>query len=980
MAFFNGNVPPGYSYSQQTVTARSSVGSVNFVVTTAINRLPNGSIAELPLVQLQSPAPENRSLSGRSGTTLPGAVAIQVGVQSGPQSGAPVPNVGMRIVDYNDPTVQPAAQCANRPLTDANGIARCDLLLTGSPGTYLLSAEVGEFRLTPGIFVTISPAAACTYSVAASSQQFQPGSAIGTLSITAPGGCAWNAISSASWISIPASSASGSGSGSTPFSIAANPGTPRSAVINLGGQAITVNQAGGGSLGGSQALAIVTGANLPSAVVGSSYNVSLTASGGKPPYSWSSNVVLPAGLTLNPSTGVISGTPSITGSYPLPVNVTDQGGSSLGQTFSLSVVASGQPGGQPGGAPAVTNTGFPDAALGMAYQQVLTSVGGCASPFSAPPTYVLTGGNLPPGLIITKIDDRRYAIAGTPTSAGASNFSITVTDPCSHSGTSNFSLTVAGAGTGTGGGGGFLPVAVTVNPSSISFASAAGQLGGPADQTVTIAGPAGAAFSASASAATGGNWLSLSPVSGSLPATLTVRASNPGALSAGTYMGTVTVATAAGSLAIPVTLTISGPAIALAASQPAILSTAQVGSAPVEQSLDISVPAGTTHFTALVSTANGGSWLSVDRISGDTPANLKVRLNPAGLQPALYTGAIQIVPSTPSASPLSIPVTLRVLSAPAFALSAAYLSFVNSPGQLPGPQILTVASSGLPVDGAVVATTVSGGSWLRATPSSNSTPFTVEVAVNTTGLSAGTYQGAVVVTSGTQSVAPVSVPVTLLVQQSAPVISAIVNAANFRSGALSPGEIVTIFGFNIGPPALAGSRLDPRGALDSNVGDTRVLFDNIPAPLIYSVDQQISAIVPYELAGKSTTRVQVEYRGVRSIPMEFAIALSAPALFTTSASGQGPAAALNEDGSYNSQSSGAEPGSIITLYATGEGATTPDGVDGLLAISVYPTPVLPVRVTLGNQDGEVLYAGAAPQLAAGLMQLNVRLPTTLPRG
>jgi uncharacterized protein (TIGR03437 family) len=977
-AFFRGDVLPGYSFAQQTVTASSSAGSVNFVITTVINRLPNGSTAELPLVSLLSPPPENRTLSGRSGNTIPGAIVVQVAIQSGSQSGALVSNVGIRIVDYNDPTSQPAAQCVDQPLTDSSGIVRCDLLLTGAPGTYLLSAQVGEFRFTPGFFVTIGAPAACTYMVASTSQQFQPVNSIGSLTVTAPSGCTWTASTNASWITIPPSTATGSGSGSTSFNVAANSGPPRSGTITVGGQSLSINQSGSSSSGNGQPLSIVTGLHLTSAVVGSPYNASLTAAGGKPPYNWTSTTSLPAGLTLNPSTGVVTGTPSTSGSYTLPITVSDQGGSAQTQTFSLSVVNGGQPGGQPGAAPSVTNTGFPDAAIGVAYSQILTSVGGCASPFSAPPTYTITSGGLPAGLAISKFDDRRYAITGTPTAGGPSNFGLTATDPCAQSGTSNFTINVTGTGgRGTVG----APAPLAASPSPVAFTWTTGSPGSPSDRSVLITGPSGATFSGSAIATSGGNWLTLAgSVSGNLPATLTVRAANVGALAAGNYSGSISVSSSAGSISIPVSLVISAPAAALVPSQASIDTLAQVGSAPLQQPLNIALTAGTAHFAVVVTTANGGAWLAVNSVSGDTPANLTVTFNPAGLLPAIYTGAIQIVPTAPVATPLNIPVTLKVTSAPALKLSTAYISFVSQPGQPAGTQTLTVTSTGLPVDSSVAATTASGGSWLAVSPSTASTPLTVNVTVNATGLNTGTYQGAILVNSAMPAVVPVTVPVTLIVQQSAPVLNAVVNAANFQAGALSPGEIVTVFGSNIGPSGLVGSHVNSRGALDSILGTTRIYFDDVPAPLIYSSNQQASAIVPYEVAGKATTRVQVEYLGTRSAPIAFFVVASAPAFFTFSSSGQGPAAALNEDGSVNTQHNGADPGSIVVLYATGQGVTTPDGVDGLLAASVYPRPVLPVRVTVAGQDSEVLYAGAAPQLAAGLLQINVRLPSGLPPG
>jgi uncharacterized protein (TIGR03437 family) len=69
------------------------------------------------------------------------------------------------------------------------------------------------------------------------------------------------------------------------------------------------------------------------------------------------------------------------------------------------------------------------------------------------------------------------------------------------------------------------------------------------------------------------------------------------------------------------------------------------------------------------------------------------------------------------------------------------------------------------------------------------------------------------------------------------------------------------------------------------------------------------------------------------------------------------------------------------LYATGEGQTTPAGIDGLLANGpTYPKPSLPVSVTIGGIAADVLYAGAAPTFVAGVMQMNVRVPAGLASG
>ena len=86
--------------------------------------------------------------------------------------------------------------------------------------------------------------------------------------------------------------------------------------------------------------------------------------------------------------------------------------------------------------------------------------------------------------------------------------------------------------------------------------------------------------------------------------------------------------------------------------------------------------------------------------------------------------------------------------------------------------------------------------------------------------------------------------------------------------------------------------------------------------------------------------------------------------------------------SVNSAANPAARGSVIVLYGTGEGQTNPAGVDGRIAASVYPKPVLPVKVTIGRVDATagILYVGAAPDLVAGVFQLNVTVPTGVPAG
>ncbi|MEK7405329.1 MAG: glycoside hydrolase family 99-like domain-containing protein [Acidobacteriota bacterium] len=203
-------------------------------------------------------------------------------------------------------------------------------------------------------------------------------------------------------------------------------------------------------------------------------------------------------------------------------------------------------------------------------------------------------------------------------------------------------------------------------------------------------------------------------------------------------------------------------------------------------------------------------------------------------------------------------------------------------------------------------------------------------------------------------------------------VTAVVNAADYSTGAVAPGELVTLFGSGLGPENPTTLQLDTDGRVARLLSGVRVLFDGLPSPLIYVQARQVNAVTPYGIAGAPSTGVQVEYEGIRSTESVVAVAEAAPAIF------QG--AILNEDGTVNSSARPARSGSVIMLYATGEGQTNPAGVDGQVATGVLPKPLLPVSVTIGGLAAEVLYAGAAPGMVAGAMQVNARVPAATAAG
>jgi uncharacterized protein (TIGR03437 family) len=208
---------------------------------------------------------------------------------------------------------------------------------------------------------------------------------------------------------------------------------------------------------------------------------------------------------------------------------------------------------------------------------------------------------------------------------------------------------------------------------------------------------------------------------------------------------------------------------------------------------------------------------------------------------------------------------------------------------------------------------------------------------------------------------------------STPVITGIVNGASYANGNLAPGEIVDVFGQNLGPQTLVSGTFDPNGNLSVGIAGTQVTFNGVPAPLLYASGYVVSAIVPFEIAGSNQTAVQVSAGGSNSSLQTFAVAASAPGIFTNDSSGSGQASVLNQDFSLNSATNPAAPGSVIVVYATGGGQTNPAVATGATSSAAQSTAS--VSATIGGQPARVEYAGQAPGEVAGAMQVNLQVPS-----
>jgi len=525
---------------------------------------------------------------------------------------------------------------------------------------------------------------------------------------------------------------------------------------------------------------------------------------------------------------------------------------------------------------------------------------------------------------------------------------------------------------------------LTPSPALLSFTQTLGG-GAPPTQTITVSSSTGTAltFSASATSSSTAPWLSVTPTSGTTPTTLTVTANgsslNP---SATPYTGEITLtAPGAAPVNVPVTLTVNGGTIS---ATPTTLTFTQAagGSAPAAQTISVSGTPASLSFAASAATTTGGNWLTVSPASSTTPGTVSVTVSAGTLAVGTYNGTVTITSTGATGSPISIPVTLNVVTAQTLTVSPATLTFAAITGQpSPSAQTASVSSSSSGTAFTATATTASGGTWLTVTPASGVTPAQLTVSVSTQTLVAGNYTGTITVNSP-NAVAPATLTVNLTVATiPTPVIAAVKNAASYAVGGVAPGENIVIGGTGIGPATLTGLVLNANGTIATTVANTQILFDGIPAPIVYVSATQSSVMVPYEIAGRTTTNLTVVYEGVSSLAVPYNVLSVQPGVYTQNASGTGPGSILNPNYSVNGPSNPATAGSVVAVYMTGEGVTSPASTTGgVAAAGCTNKPVAAVTATVGGSPATVNYYGCAPDEIYGVMQVNVTIPASLPSG
>ncbi len=585
----------------------------------------------------------------------------------------------------------------------------------------------------------------------------------------------------------------------------------------------------------------------------------------------------------------------------------------------------------------------------------------------------------------------------------------------------------------------------------------------------------------------GPSWLSVSPTTGTAPTTVNVSVNTAGMATPGLCTARVGIVNSNGiQTLIPVNLNISGDPLLNVTPRLMTFSAAASGAAPPTQAIQLAGtdPNNQIFYSALVTTTNGGNWLTIATNStGQTPVTMQMVVNHSTLGPGTYTGQVEIRPT--GLSPVRIPVTLTVTSNISLGVSPPSISFATPAGINPGPQILSLSSVGGAVPFSVNA--LSSLNWLSATPGSGTTPAQLVVSATAAGLAPGTYDGSIIVSSNQTSNPAVTVPVSLAVGPSlsltvapttiaftsvigdpappdqtitlspssgtvtfkanvqvtgstqwlkimpasgtapasgitvsvdptnlapalysgtititpvglpqivitvsyniagppVPLITSAINAASLLDGAVAPGEILVVKGANTGAPGEATlTQPNSDGTLPVAIGDTQVLFDTFYAPILAVRNNQVTVVVPYEIAGQASTLVQVKRKGVYSNLLQLPVTPVAPAVFTSNVPATGIGVILNPDGTPNSATNPAVAAAVLTVYYTGDGQTDPPLVTNSVnpSAGTMPSPLLRVTSTIGGVDAVVTTYGPAAGLFAGLSKATIAVPAGLGPG
>ncbi len=511
----------------------------------------------------------------------------------------------------------------------------------------------------------------------------------------------------------------------------------------------------------------------------------------------------------------------------------------------------------------------------------------------------------------------------------------------------------------------------------------------------------------------GGNWLSVMPTSGTSDALMSppvdVIVDSTG-LAADVYYGLVEVTApdAAGSprfvtvvlnllagesnpgpLVIPTGLVFSSGFVGLAQALTHQIQIFNLASTP-------------RSFTSSLSTSDGADWFGLSPSEGivvsSQPTTIDVGVDPAGLAPGIYRGAttfsfddnstrtVNLVLAVAPNGPLTLKASQRRQNgcarsevAPVFQLlggtapipagwpAAIEVAVVDDCGDpmaagsavvdftnISSPS-LALASSG---DGLWTAT------WNVPNVGQQSMAAVTVTATDPGGISASLTQAV--------SVAPNPTPAPSVNQ------GGIVHGASFVQDPLGPGTIVSIFGQNLSTEPISAGQAALGLPLPTELAGTEISLGGRRLPLLFSREDQVNAIVPFELTDRLNESLPLLVRRTDaqsvSVSEPVSVMVARPGVFTQNQSGIGPGAIQNVDFQTVTQANPVKEGDAVIIYCSGLGEVTPPVASGTAA------PGSPwVTVTIGGLAAQILFAGLTPTFAS-LYQVNAVVPQGVAQG
>jgi uncharacterized protein (TIGR03437 family) len=621
---------------------------------------------------------------------------------------------------------------------------------------------------------------------------------------------------------------------------------------------------------------------------------------------------------------------------------------------------------------------------------------------------------------------------GTATPSSPASLTVTATPGSLAPGTYSGTVTITGAGSTIN-----VPVTLSVSAptavilvsqSALSFTAVA-QGGVPLPQNFGIlnTGQGPMSWTAAATTISGGNWLQISPSSGTvlrpyLDVSLVKVSINPSTLAAGTYYGRIQVsATAANTpqvMTVILTVLPAGLSLGPQIFPTGLIFTGVAGVTPGSQDVQVGNPTGQVNSFQSGLIGTGFSFLPTNAsVQPNQPTTVRVfpdfsHLTPGSIQQGTITlqfsdrsqqqtiNVLTIV--APSGSTAGTNVSgdrageergYRIELGPTAASGCATQAwsvqfrslqpnFTAVLGQATAVDVQIADGCGNPVEqNATVGATVTGDSWIPMThigngiwqgtwkPVNTAGAVTLVVTAAGNGVGGQTKPGLSGVVSAP---APAATTPTVTAQ-------GVVHAASDQGGVpIAPGGLITVYGVNLADGVGQSKGLP----LPQQLNGTQVLLGNQPLPILYTSTGQLNVQVPYTVPVNTQYQLTVQHGATLSVPQSLVVAQAQPGVFTVNQQGTGQGSIVKSDQVTLAQPGApAAVGETIVIYCTGLGAVTPAVKEGSPAPTTPPlsTTVNEVTVTIGGKTAQVAFSGLTPGYA-GLYQLNVVVPTGITTG